>query len=215
MEYNKEEFRKLYEFVKKEKVHNIITNDEKLNNTKLKFKLLNEDFHVCLYIVAIDSQDSKSINCLNNNFYNLIESNESKGKVNDAYNIIYKRGLLDKKRLQILISMSLINDIQFKISSDLLQSIIDNRDTVFLKEILKLNNYNNTFIISILDTSKFKNHPKSNIQFENILHKERNKNGLNEEQKHNILIQALENKYEDLVSIIISNDLKIDRKSVV
>ncbi|OUM60456.1 hypothetical protein PIROE2DRAFT_13764 [Piromyces sp. E2] len=117
-----EEFNRLYKFITKEGIVQIISNEKNINDIKIKFQLLSEeDIEICLYLVAIDYNDIKSIIELNSYYL--------KEKENDILNNIYKRKLLDYERLKKVIYMFLKDDIRIKFTSDLILSIIERVDT--------------------------------------------------------------------------------------
>jgi len=205
------EFNNLYEFVKNEGVHEIISNNEKLNDIKIKFKLLNEeDIIACLYLVAIDLKDVKSINDLNRKHLKGSSINNEEGI--DIFNTIYKRKLFDHKRIKKVIHMSFVNGIQFKISSYLLVSIINNKDLESLKLILENIFCDNNYIKSMLYAYKFKDRHSVNYIDKIIYNQLKSNNNdlsqLNNEQKYRALTLAFEHKYEYLVNLLIFIDVK-------
>jgi len=203
-------FSKLYECIKEEGIHEIISNYGKLNEIKLKFQLLNEeDIQLCCYLVAIDEKDVKSINDLDRKFLN--ENNTSTEKKKDIYNILYKRKFLDQNRLQKLICMFLNDGIQFKITSSLLISIIEKEDIESLKLIVENIVYNNNYIKLLLYTYKFKTH-LSNKKLENIFLGEINKiclNKLSSVKKNKVLKFSLKSNYEDFVKLFLLVNMKM------
>jgi len=209
MENKKEEFDKLYEYITKEGIHEIILSEGILEKIKLQFQLLNEsDIWVCLYLVAIDNKDSKSFHDLNTNYLKKGINNEEE---NGIFNIIYQRELFNQKRLKKLYSMHLRDGIQFKFSSDLFISIIENNDMEFLKIILNNIFYDNNFILSMLYSCKFKN-GYSDIQLKKLLFTQINKIGLSKltgKQKLKALKFSFENSYDDLIKVLITNNIII------
>jgi len=212
MENENEEFQNLYEFIKKEKIHSVISNKEKLCSINLKFKLNEKDIRLCLYLIAIDSKDSNSIDNLNKIYLSDDKNNENKEEENDIFNIMYERELLDHQRLKRLFFMSLMDNFQFKISLKLFNSIIENEDIKSIKIILNNIYYDNVFIISMLFAYKNKIN-FTDTQLKNTCHKEINRIGLNQltgDQKYKALKFAFENEYEDLVKILMINDITIN-----
>ncbi|OUM63345.1 hypothetical protein PIROE2DRAFT_10130 [Piromyces sp. E2] len=180
------EFNSLYEFIKKVGVHEIISNNKKINDLKLQFKLLNEDDIILgLYLVAIDCKNVESINNLNNNHFKECGLSNNR-KEYDILNNIYKRKQLDL-------------------------SIIENKDMESLKLLCEYFFCDNNFIKAMIYAYKFKSQYIFN-DLDNIMLKEIGKFGLNQLsmwQKYCALALALENRYDYLVEIIVLMDIKI------
>ncbi|OUM58191.1 hypothetical protein PIROE2DRAFT_16617, partial [Piromyces sp. E2] len=177
----------------------------------LEFQSLSEeDIIICLYLVAIDLNDLKSINELN--IYCLKQYININMIRNDILYEIYKRKLLDKYRLKRIISMIFEDGIQLKITPELLILLIENNDIEALKLIFENNYYNNNFIKSMLYNYKFKN-KISDKNLKNIINNEINNfclNKLNKEQKCRALALAAKNKYEKLMKILILSDITVE-----
>jgi len=202
-----EEFNRLYEFITNEGIAQIISNEKNIDDLKIKFQLLNEeDIAICLYLVAIDNKDTKSIIELNSYYL--------KEKGNDILNIIYKRKLLDYERLKKVIYMFLKDDIQIKFTSDLIISFLERNDIKSLKLTIKNIIYDNNFIKSLLYAYKY-NISYSNEKITDIYCHEINKinfNQLNNDKKYKIIKFAFENDYEVLEKILLIIDTKIKKR---
>ena len=159
------------------------------------------------YLVGINIKDSKIINDLNKK-YSIYDISEI------VYRLYYNEKL-DHDSLKNIISMSLTNDINFKVSLEFLMSIIENKDIISLKLILNNYLYNNNTIQSFLFLYKNRliyinnnnnNNHLLNADIKNVFHNEKsniNLNTLTKDKKYSPLSYACQNGNENIVKLLI------------
>ena len=232
---NREEFNKLYNYIKNKNILNIISNHE-LNKEEFK-NLTEEDKIVCLYLVAIDKEDLNALIELNNKYLNLkdkVKNISNKNLpfflyvlnyikvVNDTQNFniidqIYKRELLDQNRIQKIISLE--NFFNFEVNVDLIISIIKMDDGKLLRTLYNNFIYNNSFIKELLYCYRNSKNNKStyflsNSMLNQMITKETSKidlNQLNSNRRFTPLIYACAEGKEKAVAFLMENGVDLNK----
>ncbi|OUM61539.1 hypothetical protein PIROE2DRAFT_12452 [Piromyces sp. E2] len=204
---------KIYGIIKKEGIHHIITNG--------KHYLLTEydenDVLICMYVIAIDNNDLKSIVELNENFSNNKFKSVFFEKEKGIMYHIYVRNLLTLSRLKKIISITEETKVEFKVSIELLSILLQKNEIKLLKILINHLLFSNSFVLSLLYYYKYKK-SLANLKLKNMISKEKEKVDLNQlynSDYYTLLDYACEKGYETIIKYLVKQGADINKENIL
>jgi len=205
---NEDDFQCLYNYLKSESIQSILFSKNKDHVLAFFPQFSENDLRLCLYLVTIDRKDIKGMVTLNNYYYHLNKKKGEKEYTNPIYTQLYQHHYLNPTRLKTLVAMSAVENIQFKITTDLFKGMIEANDLETLKLLLERLVYDNKFILCMLHCYQLKK-PLSHHQWKSMLREEMTRVGLNAKDKEGQypLLLVCKEKYESIFNLLVKQTI--------